>query len=182
MGLLSRGPTVSNEIFRKLTEADMDACLDLAVSRDWLPEAKKWQLLFDAGDVYGIQDNRDGIIATLASTIYPPGISAMSMMLVAKHREREGLGTKLMNYVIDATGDIPAFLAATPYGLPLYERIGFRATSVADVYMGYSNDVSPAEKSVVSPFNPDDLPSLGALDMDSLGLDRMLLLRRLPIF
>jgi GNAT superfamily N-acetyltransferase len=114
MGLLSRGPTVSNEIFRKLTEADMDACLDLAVSRDWLPEAKKWQLLFDAGDVYGIQDNRDGIIATLASTIYPPGISAMSMMLVAKHREREGLGTKLMNYVIDATGDIPAFLAATP--------------------------------------------------------------------
>jgi hypothetical protein len=38
-----------------LDPADVTDCCDLAQSRDWWREERKWRLLFDVGTVYGIR-------------------------------------------------------------------------------------------------------------------------------
>ena len=41
-----------------LTSADLPGCLALAQDRDWLPEERKWRLLFDLAVVYGVVEQQ----------------------------------------------------------------------------------------------------------------------------
>jgi hypothetical protein len=40
----------------RLRQDDLGACLELAADRGWQPEPRKWALLFEVGEVYGIRD------------------------------------------------------------------------------------------------------------------------------
>ena len=48
----------------RLTEADLPRCSQLGVSRGWGAEAAKWSLLFEVGEVYGLEDSDGRLIAT----------------------------------------------------------------------------------------------------------------------
>ncbi|WP_116115512.1 GNAT family N-acetyltransferase [Austwickia chelonae] len=165
---------------RELGLGDLPACLDLAEQRSWLREEKKWRLLFDLGSVYGAE--LDGtLVGTVVSVPFGEGASAISMMLVAEYHERKGLGTRLMKHALDRIEPPRAYLAATPFGRPLYERVGYRPVGEATVFMGQIEAARGASQAS-RPFRADDMPGIHALDAQATGLDRRMLLDRLPEF
>ena len=121
---------------RRLTLADLPACLALAADRDWQPEAHKWRLLLEGGEAFGIDDADGGLAGSVVLTRYGDALAAVGMMLVAARREGRGLGRRLMTHLLDRAGDATVFLTATPLGRPLYEKLGFRAIGAVTTHVG----------------------------------------------
>ena len=70
---------------RQLNAADLPACLDLAADRNWTREKRKWRLLFEVSDIYGLDDPAGGgrLAGAVVLTRYGPDLAAIGMMLVA---------------------------------------------------------------------------------------------------
>jgi hypothetical protein len=136
--------------------------------------------LFEVGTVLGFFDE-DGLVGTVVSTRYEPGVVALSMMLVASRREREGIGRQLLSEALERAGaGAVVYLSATPNGQPLYEKLGFLKLFDETIHVGawaagHSSGLTRAA-------TPDDLPAIAALDTAVFGADRFELMRRLPAF
>lgn len=170
---------------RRLGPADLDACAALAVSRDWGPERRKWSLLLEAAEPYGI-DAPDGSLAgAVVLARYGPALASAGMMLVAEKFSRQGLGGRLMAHLLNQAGDATVFLTATRSGRPLYARLGFRVTGRSATFLGRfrpDGHWSAAASDPTRPAHEDDLPALAQIDRPAFGADREYLLRRLFTF
>jgi len=153
----------------RLASADLDACLDLAIARGWHPDPRKWAMLLDLAEVYGIRDPAGGLIGTTALTRYGRELAAVSMMLVAPEHGRRGFGGRLMTYVLERTRGATVFLYATPYGRPLYERLGFRSVGEVSTAVGRFTG-GPAGGSRHA--EPGDGGAILELDAAAVGADR----------
>ncbi|WP_067817213.1 GNAT family N-acetyltransferase [Actinomadura kijaniata] len=164
---------------RSLTLDDLDACLALAVSRDWPPDRDTWRSLFALGSVYGVDAPGDGLLATAAGTSYGAATTAVGMVLTAPSHERRGLGGRLMRHVLAESGTPSAWLTATTFGRPLYERLGFRAVGGMSTLRGVAT-LAPSGRS--RPAAAGDLPAIRALDAAAFGAPRERLLDHLSGF
>jgi len=165
----------------RLTEADLPRCGELGVSRDWGLEATKWGLLFEVGEVYGIEDADGRLIATTVLTRYGARFAAISMVLVADTHERQGYGTRIMRHVIDQAAGATVVLHATSEGRPLYEKLGFRPFGAIEAHVGRF-DPTGTKPGRTQPGGPEDLLQLARLDREVYGVHRTALLKRLPRF
>ena len=172
--------TVAGSVIR-LTEADLPRCGELGVTRDWGAEQRKWGLLFEVGEVYGIEDADGRLIATTALTRYGARFATISMVLVAQTHERRGYGTRIMRHVIDQATGATLVLHATPEGRPLYEKLGFRAFGAVEAHVG-TFDATGTKTGRSQPAAPEDLLQLARLDREVYGVHRTALLKRLPRF
>lgn len=164
---------------RRLGAADLDACVALGGDRGWSPERRKWRLLLEVGEGYGLDDGDHGLGGCLILTRYPGGLALLSMMLVARRLERRGLGTRLMRRALEAAhGDVVA-LWATENGRPLYEHLGFVATGETTRHEGVLTAVAPAVSRAAT---ADDLEAIVALDAHAIGADRRAVIERLARF
>lgn len=162
-----------------LSAADLPECCDLAESRSWGREERKWRLLFDVGTVYGVRDG-GRLVGTAILTRYGRTAAAVSMVLVAADRERRGLGRQLMERALADSAGAAVFLNATAYGRPLYERLGFAPAATTYSHIGVLEGVEPSGRT--RPATPGDFDAIAALDAQVTGCDRVRLLRRLPAF
>lgn len=165
---------------RRLDIAELPACLDLAADRGWPREDHKWRLLFDIGEVYGIDDPDGALVGTTVLTRYGPGLCAISMVLVAKRLDGHGLGRRMMTQVLAHAGDAVVTLYATSFGLPLYQKLGFTVVSDNVTHIGEFTGTDAPERS--RPAAAADLPAIERLDAEVHGADRSVLVRRLPDF
>jgi GNAT superfamily N-acetyltransferase len=174
---------LKNAPIRRLGVDALPDCLLLAEDRGWNREDRKWRFMFDAGDVYGIDDPDGGLAGTVVATRYGDAVTAIGMMLVARRHERRGLATRLMTHALDHSGTAGAWLTATDYGRPLYERLGFRPTGLLSAYRG-SFHARPGDPSrpVSRPMDTADLPAVLTLDAEVFGAPRAELLALLPSF
>ncbi|TKK86280.1 GNAT family N-acetyltransferase [Herbidospora galbida] len=156
----------------------LDDFLALAVDRQWAPEREKCRLLYEIGEVHGIDaPDGDGLAATVALVRFGTRVTAISMMLVARRYERQGIGGRLMRHALDLAGTETTTLSATTYGRPLYERLGFRATGVCDVYTGAFTGTASGRTEKLT-----DLAAVTKLDEEVFGAPRTELFARLPDF
>ncbi|BCB81935.1 GNAT family N-acetyltransferase [Phytohabitans flavus] len=173
----------------RLTTDDLDSCLALAQDRDWPPERHKWRLLFDVGTVYGVRDDGGAVIATTILTRYGD-LASISMVLVARHHERRGIGGALMAHAIAEAGGSTVFLNATEYGRPLYERLGFVTVGRTFTHIGHFTGAGDdrrrpeagAGERASRLATPADLGAIHRLDTEVNGADRKILIDRLPAF
>ncbi|MEV0974788.1 GNAT family N-acetyltransferase [Microtetraspora glauca] len=170
---------IAGSAVRVLDVGDLPACLRLGEDREWSPEERKWRLLFEVGDVYGIDDPDGGLAATVVATRFGRKVTAIGMMLVAKRHERRGLGGGLLRYALDRSGTSSAWLTATAYGRPMYERLGFRPVGECATYTGQAVGLRRGSS---RPAAPSDLPAILALDAEVFGAPRVELLTRLRSF
>lgn len=159
---------------RRLVPDDVPHCQELSADRGWLREDRRWALLIDVAEAYGIDASDGGLAGAVALTRYPTHAS-IGMMLVARRYERQGLGRALMTRAIDAAGG-PVCLRATDTGRPLYQRLGFRAGASSVTYTGSLAGARPAVPETREA-TPADLPVILAADLDAFGTDRSVLLR-----
>jgi GNAT superfamily N-acetyltransferase len=182
-----------------LTSADLPGCLALARDRGWLPEERKWRLLFDLGTVYGVRDPAGQLGGVAVLTRYGADFAVIGMMLVATRYAGRGLGRALMTRALADAGDAIVFLHATPIGRPLYEKLGFVPAGASHTYLGTfrptvraaagapggsrsARPEVPAARGGSRPAGPGDLMAIRRLDARANGTDRALLVRRLPGF
>ncbi|MFD0855863.1 GNAT family N-acetyltransferase [Actinomadura adrarensis] len=166
-------------------EDDLDACMALAVSRNWGREEHKWRLLFEVGRVYGVDDAENGGLAgTVVATPYGRGNSAISMVLVAERYERQGLGGRLTAHAVKESGTAGACLTATEYGRVVYERLGFRGISKCVTYKGEVSRQpgAPRASSSCTPVTAADERDVLTLDEEAFGASRAVLYPRLFTF
>ncbi|MBP2319646.1 GNAT superfamily N-acetyltransferase [Kibdelosporangium banguiense] len=154
-------------------------CLALAESREWLRQEHLWRLLFEIGDVYGIDDADGGLAGVVVSTQYGNEVAAIGMMLVAPSYARQGLGTRLMTHALQAAGTASAWLVATEYGRPVYERLAFRAVGEKSQFIG---DFGTSASGVSRPASTEDMPEIARLDAEIFGMSRPKVLAQLPTF
>ncbi|MFI9778715.1 GNAT family N-acetyltransferase [Streptomyces sp. NPDC051956] len=168
---------------RRLDAAELPACLSLSKDREWPHEDRKWALLFEVGEVYGIDAPDGGLAGVVVATRYGTGVTAISMMLVAERFGRRGLGRRLMNHALEHCRTDSFSLTATDDGRPLYERVGFRTTGLCFKYTGVYRP-APQEPTgpATRPARAGDLPAVLALDAEVFGAPRDQLLRRLQTF
>jgi GNAT superfamily N-acetyltransferase len=166
-------------VIDRLSPDDLDDCLALAQDREWPPERHKWRLLFDVGTVYGVRDEAGKVIATTILTRYGAGLAAISMVLVATSHGRQGLGRALMTQAISDAGDATVVLNATEYGRPLYERLGFVTVGRTFTHIGHFTGGGAGAS---RPVTPADRGAIHRLDTDVNGVDRKILVDRLPAF
>ncbi|GAA4506660.1 MULTISPECIES: GNAT family N-acetyltransferase [Nonomuraea] len=165
---------------RRLTLDDLDDCGRLAEDRGWLPERHKWTLLFEVGEVYGIDaPDGDGLASTTVLTRYGDGHAVVSMVLTAARYARKGMARGLMEHVLARAGDRVVSLHATEYGRPLYESLGFRTAGRVAKRTGVFRGAPSGRTRVAT---EADLGAILALDAEVFGTDRSALLRRMDGF
>ncbi|MEO8230362.1 MAG: GNAT family N-acetyltransferase [Chloroflexota bacterium] len=134
----------------------------------------------------------DRIVGTGVATINGP-VGWVGMIFVDEGLRGRGIGTSLTRAVIDElerAGCASQVLLASPFGRPIYERLGFDAELeyrlIAAPGLGEKPpagaDAGPTGESGVSPtprlraFAPKDLPAILAIDAAATGEDRAHLL------
>ncbi|MEV7967064.1 GNAT family N-acetyltransferase [Sphaerisporangium sp. NPDC088356] len=176
-------PGVTDVPVRRLGPGDVRDCLLLAIDRQWLPEEAKWRLLFEVGEVYGIDDPAGGLAGTTVLTRYGSGLAAISMVLVASRHGRMGLGRRLMLHALQQAGDATVFLTATQYGRGLYEKLGFETVGTVATHIGHLvPEPEDYKLDGVRPAHEGDLEAVLALDARASGAPRTRLITRLFTF
>ncbi|MEU9333044.1 GNAT family N-acetyltransferase [Streptomyces sp. NPDC048290] len=171
---------------RRLTRRDLRDCADLSEDRGWPREEHKWGLLLSAGQGYGIDDPDGGLVSACVVTEYGPhgrpDLAAIGMVLVAARHARKGVARRLMRHVVAEMSTTPLTLHATPYGRPLYEELGFKATGRAEMVLGHFIPGGPAPRVTTRAATAEDIAALLRLDGAVFGSDRTHLITRLPAF
>lgn len=171
---------------RRLTLRDLSACADLSEDRGWQREEHKWGLLLTAGQGYGIDDPDGGLVAACSITPYgpqgDPDLGAVGMVLVAERHARQGVGRRMMRHVLSTMGTTPLTLYATPSGRPLYEELGFKVIGRAEMVCGHFTPEAVPPAIATRAATAEDMTRILRLDEEVFGVDRTLLVTRLPAF
>ncbi|MFF4519940.1 GNAT family N-acetyltransferase [Streptomyces bluensis] len=179
-------PSLAALPIRRLTPRDLTACADLSEDRGWPREEHKWGLLLTAGKGYGIDDPDGGLVSACVVTEYGttgrPALGAIGMVLVAERHARQGVGRRLMQYVLTEADTTPLTLHATPYGQPLYEELGFQVTGRAEMVLGHFTPGGRPPLIATRPATAEDVATILRLDEEVFGVDRTHVLTRLPAF
>jgi len=112
-----------------LTREDVSAAAALSATFGWPHRQEDWALMLRIGA--GLKIQRDG---ALAGTVmwWPLGADAatLGMVMVPKHLQGQGVGTKLMQAALAANAGKALRLNATPEGMALYQGVVFRDAGV----------------------------------------------------
>jgi Acetyltransferase (GNAT) domain len=167
---------------RRLSAADLAACVDLAADRGWPPERNKWRLLFAVGEAYGIDDPAGGLAAMAVLTRYGRQLAAVGTMVVASRFGHRGLGRRLTGYLLEQAGPAVVYLAANSasYGRRLFQHLGFRSIEPVTRHVGRFAPRPPAARpGVLRPASMSDREPIAALDRKVFGADRRRVLAEL---
>jgi GNAT superfamily N-acetyltransferase len=177
-----------NVTIRRMHTEDIAAGLRLCRLARWNQLEEDWRGFLDSPDGGGRLAEREGSgIGTVTFLRYGDCFSWLSMMLVDPDARGTGIGTQLMEAVLEALATAACVrLDATPLGEPLYRRFGFRDEYElvrAAITLPSSARLEPAPEDV-RPMEKRHLAEVFARDRLVFGADRSALLasfhRRAP--
>jgi GNAT superfamily N-acetyltransferase len=160
---------------RRLSPADLAACVELAADRGWPPERTKWRLLFSVSEAYGVDDPAGGLAAMAVLTRYGRQLAAVGTMVVASRFGHRGLGRRLMAYLLGQAGQAVVYLGANSrsYGRPLYQSLGFHSIDTVTRHAGrFTPRPHGALPGLIRPASMFDREPMAALDRAVFGADR----------
>ncbi len=167
---------------RRLSAADLAACVELAADRGWPPEQNKLRLLFAVAEAYGVDDPAGGLAAMAVLTRYGRRLAAVGTMVVASRFGRRGLGRRLMAHLLEQAGPAVVYLAANSksYGRPLYQSLGFQSIDTVTRHAGrFAPRPRAALSGSVRLASMSDRETMAALDRKVFGADRRQVLTEL---
>ena len=193
---------------RMMALADVPAAQRLREQAGWNQTERDWARLLawePTGCWVAELDGR--VVASTTVTSYGTRIAWIGMVLVDEAHRRRGIGRRMLDYAhahLDARGIETVALDATPAGIPLYERLGYRAQHGLERWRGIvadsigvpsgvaaathqSSGATPATSEsgrshvgiAVRPLTTDDLAAVAEYDARAFGTDRRHILRAL---
>jgi GNAT superfamily N-acetyltransferase len=159
---------------RRLGVDDLSDLVALASRLNWNDEERRYSLLLEVSDVYGLEDpDGAGLIGTVTLTRFEPAFATVGMMLVDPAHGGRGHGRTLMRHALGVAGDATVALFATAAGRPLYEKVGFVTLGLNHSHRGrYTGDPTGMSEGATD----TDLDEIIELDRAVTGCDRGALL------
>lgn len=108
-------------------DSHLDGALRLSQEAGWPHRREEWAMLLALGQGFVALDGAT-VVGTAILTPFGSDHAAISMVIVAGAMRGRGLGRQLMDTALRRAGRRECRLTATAAGLPLYEKLGFRAT------------------------------------------------------
>ena len=166
-----------------MTPSDVPDAEALVAEAGWNQVGADWETILQLGQVLKVCGPDGGLDATAATLPYACGFGWISMVLVNKARQRQGLATALLSQCISnlRSKRLVSVLDATPAGREVYRRLGFvDGWAINRWHRGaVSPQLATPAASLVRPISPHDMPAVDALDAAAFGCARPLLLDRL---
>jgi predicted N-acetyltransferase YhbS len=169
--------------FRDMTPEDIGDGLRLCRAAGWNQIEEDWRGLLEPPSLFRVAERDGRVVASAGVIVYGSELAWVCMVLVDPAARGHGLGSTLVEEVLERLGPSGAVgLDATPGGRPVYARLGF-----ADAYglARLERAPSPQRRAVetapgqrVRPLVDRDLPGVLAWDREVFGADRSRLLRR----
>ncbi|MFN4169027.1 MAG: GNAT family N-acetyltransferase [Pannonibacter phragmitetus] len=157
--------------------------LRLSQAEKWPHRAEDWHLFYSLSKGAAAIENGE-VVATALTT--PFGDAATINMIIVDERMRgRGLGRKMMMSVMSLIQPKQWRLVATKDGLPLYEKLGFRAVGEIFQHQGIAQATEQAPALAAEGADglhlagPEDAPVLAQLDTAATGMDRTSLISAL---
>ncbi|WP_298957604.1 GNAT family N-acetyltransferase [uncultured Methylobacterium sp.] len=163
---------------RDFAPGHLDEAAALSRAAGWPHRREDWALVLSLSRGSVLLDG-DRVAGTALTTPYGDGDATINMVIVDEALRGRGLGRRLMEAALAAAGDRACRLVATEDGLPLYEKLGFRATGAVVQSQGEArpHDVPAADEVAWAEAPP--VADLAALDRAACGMDRAALIARL---
>lgn len=161
--------------FAPLTADDLPAAVALSRAERWPHRPEDWALFLGLGRGVGARQG-GRLVGTAMAMPFGP-VATACMIIVASEMRGRGLGRRVMEQAMALLAPQEWRLVATEDGLPLYEKLGFRACGRILQHQGPVAAV--AAPAGVSWATEADLPALAALDRTATGADRADLLAAL---
>lgn len=161
-------------------EKHLDGAVALSREAGWPHRREDWAMVLTLSEGF-VALQGDTVVGTAMMTPFGADVATINMVIVAAAMRGRGLGRKLMDAALRACGTRECRLTATADGLPLYEKLGFRATHEICQHQGdlpggttlfaATHDVEWAQAA--------DFAAIADLDRQALGMERHALLRLL---
>lgn len=162
-------------------ERHLDGAVLLSREAGWPHRREDWAMLLALSHGF-VALQGDAVVGTAMLTPFGDDYATINMVIVAASMRGRGLGRKLMDAALEACAARECRLTATADGLPLYEKLGFSATHEIRQHQGIPTPL-PADAAngavELDWFDPESFPTVTALDLQALGMDRRPLLRLL---
>jgi len=160
--------------FAPFEPAHLVAAHVLSQAVGWPHRTEDWAMLLDLGRGVVALDG-DSVVGTAFAANFGADVSATFMIIVSATHQGRGIGRKLMQETLPATGCCR--LVATAEGLPLYEKLGFKVTGQTLQLQGLlsafpANSLAEDPPMPIRKALPEDLMSLIALENGDFGGDR----------
>lgn len=159
-------------------DTHLDAAYGLSQQAGWPHRRQDWAMLLGLSHGFVALDGTT-VVGTAMLTPFGDHHASINMVIVAESMRGRGLGRKLMNAALEVCGARECRLTATADGLPLYEKLGFRATHEVRQHQGLPS-LPPHDDSSERPqlewVGPEHLATIAALDRQAQGMDRSALL------
>lgn len=149
--------------------AHLDGALSLSVEAGWPHRRQDWEMVLQLSvGVVALDGTR--VVGTVLATPFGTDSATINMVIVAKAARGHGLGRRLVQAALDRCKGRDCRLTATRDGLPLYEKLGFKAAGAIQQHQGVSpGGEAPAN---VAWATIEDIPTLAKLDRQACGMDR----------
>lgn len=159
----------------------LDGACRLSRQAGWPHRPEDWRFALAISEGCVALDGAE-VVGTALMT--PFGSDAtLNMVIVDAAQRGRGVGRALMNAAMDLAGARHLRLIATDEGLPLYEKLGFRAVGEIVQYQGLAAPFTPtaaAGDGVPGPAGGvQDREAIAALDRVAYGADRATLIDEL---
>ena len=161
----------------RFTPQHLGGAVRLSREAGWPHRPEDWQLALTVSEGFVAIGDTGAVVGTILLTAYGRDCATINMVIVDRAARGRGLGRRLMDAALDLAGDLPLRLVATDEGLPLYERLGFRATGTIVQHQGVVSEVAPPE--TTEDAAAADIPAIAVLDRMAFGADRGALIERL---
>ena len=161
-----------------LSPAHLDGATALSREAAWPHRREDWAFMLALSRGFAAVEDGE-LVGTALMTPYGADAATINMVIVSARMRGRGLGRRLMDAALDSAGARECRLVATLEGLPLYEKLGFRAVGEIAQHQGVLADRLPPAPAAVTWASPDEIDALIALDRAACGMDRTQLLHAL---
>jgi len=159
---------------RPMVAADLPAAHALSEELRWPHRLADWEMGLRLGE--GRVAERDGaVVGTAMRWRWGPRHATIGLVIVQPVCQGRRIGQRLMHAVMEGLDDVTLLLHATPEGLGLYERLGFRAIGQVRQHQGLPGPaplVALGSGWRLRPAGAADLPALVDLDHGARGMAR----------
>ncbi len=159
-------------------ERHLDGAVLLSREAGWPHRREDWAMLLALSHGF-VALQGDVVVGTAMLTPFGDDCATVNMVIVAAGMRGRGLGRKLMDAALQACGARECRLTATADGLPLYEKLGFVATHEIRQHQGIPASLpKDAANGAIELdwIGSEGFPTVAALDLQALGMDRRPLL------
>jgi GNAT superfamily N-acetyltransferase len=172
---------LNNIAYRRMTEGDLAAAHALSQGLRWPYRLEDWQFLLRLGAGF-VAEEGGAVIGTGLCWKQGDKHASLGAIIVSPEHQGKGIGRQLMNRVLEELAGRCTLLNATTAGQPLYESLGFKATSTIHQHQGTMVATLPvalAEGESIRPITADDIAKLVTLANHATGMSRGDVLKQL---